>query len=72
MTISHTRALAGLAGAALVVSLAPMGAQAAEAPPVDGKSASVKRDELPNPKAEAQRELRESAVQSLINGKASV
>ena len=41
MTRRHTRTLAGLAGAALVVSLAPMGAQAKDtAPPAHDAKAS--------------------------------
>lgn len=72
MTRRHTRALAGVAGAALFVGLAPMGAQADTAPPAEGKSAAVHRDELPNPKAEKQRALREAAVHALVKGEATV
>ena len=51
VTRRHTRALAGLAGAALVVSLAPMGAQAKDAAPPasDTKASTAKKDDLPNP-----------------------
>ncbi|MFC7489056.1 MULTISPECIES: immune inhibitor A domain-containing protein [unclassified Knoellia] len=74
MTRRHTRALAGLAGAALVVSLAPMGAQAKDAaPPADNKAASeAHRDhDLPNPLGDAARELRKDAVNKLIKGEAT-
>ena len=73
MTRRHTRALAGLAGAALVVSLAPMGAQAKNAAPPanDTKASTAKKDDLPNPLGDAARELRKEAVQQLISGEAT-
>ncbi len=72
MTTRHSRALAALAGAALVVSLAPMGAQATEsAPPADGASKAHKQDDLPNPLGDAARALRKEAVDKLIKGEAT-
>ncbi|WP_353953497.1 immune inhibitor A domain-containing protein [Knoellia sp. S7-12] len=74
MTRAHSRALAGLAGAALVVSLAPLGAQAKDtAPPSDPQAASEShRDhDLPNPLGDAARELRKDAVNKLIKGEAT-
>ncbi|MFW5470010.1 immune inhibitor A domain-containing protein [Knoellia sp. CPCC 206435] len=73
MTQRHTRALAGLAGAALVVSLAPMGAQAKDAAPPasDPKASNTKHDDLPNPLGDAQRALRKEAVEKLVKGEAT-
>ncbi len=72
MTIRHTRALAALAGAALVVSLAPMGAQATDgAPPAEGKASTKKQDDLPHPLGDAQRALRKEAVEKLVKGEAT-
>ncbi|KGN34556.1 protease [Knoellia sinensis KCTC 19936] len=75
MTRRHSRALtglAGLAGAALVVSLAPMGAQAQpSAPPAEQKASAKKHDDLPNPLGDAQRALRKEAVEKLVKGEAT-
>lgn len=72
MTSRHSRALAALAGAALVVSLAPMGAQATQAaPPADGPSKAHQQDDLPNPLGDAQRTLRKEAIDKLIAGEAT-
>ncbi|KGN42493.1 immune inhibitor A domain-containing protein [Knoellia aerolata] len=73
MTQRHTRALAGLAGAALVVSLAPMGAQAKDAAPpaADTKASTKKQDDLPNPLGDAARTLRQDAVTQLVKGTAT-
>ena len=73
MTRRHTRTLAGLAGAALVVSLAPMGAQAKDtAPPAhDAKASTLKKDDLPNPLGDAARKLRQDAVNKLVQGEAT-
>ncbi|MEO7268879.1 MAG: immune inhibitor A domain-containing protein [Knoellia sp.] len=73
MTRRHSRALAGLAGAALVVSLAPLGAQAKEVVPQasDHKASTQKKDDLPNPLGDAARALRREAVNKLISGEAT-
>jgi immune inhibitor A len=74
------RALAGLAGAALVVSLAPAMATASpvstasKSTPTasnDGPIKTHKKDDLPNPLGDAQRALRAEAVQKLVKGEAT-
>ncbi|MBM6403665.1 immune inhibitor A [Phycicoccus sp. CSK15P-2] len=64
-------AVSGVAAAALAVALAPSPAQAVPAgPDTPEKGSAVKEDNLPNPLAEAQAELREEAVQQLVRGEA--
>ena len=71
------RSVAGLVGAALVVTLIPTAAVASPAvdpagvPPVDGTGAP-RSDSLPNPIAEAQAALRSEAVAKLVTGEASL
>ncbi|EAP99397.1 putative secreted protease [Janibacter sp. HTCC2649] len=56
-----------------MVSLAPMGAQAKDAAPVakDAKASTQKKDDLPNPLGDAQRALRQDAINKLVKGEAT-
>ncbi len=69
MAQRHMRVLGGVAGAALVFALAP-GAIAAP-PPSDDVAKAPRSDNLPNPLAEAQADLRAEAVAKLIKGEAT-
>ncbi|WP_404347702.1 immune inhibitor A [Phycicoccus jejuensis] len=63
--------VSGVAVAALALTLAPTTAQAVPAgPDTPEKGTAKKLDNLPNPLAEAQAELREDAVKQLVNGTA--
>lgn len=69
--MSHTRqltAVAGVATAALAITMA-VPAHAEPVPPERDK-ASVRTDNLPNPKAEAQSALRQEAISKLLKGEA--
>ncbi|WP_191563425.1 immune inhibitor A domain-containing protein [Janibacter melonis] len=72
----HSTALAGIATSALVFTLAPTTATAtagaSEVPPQDGTSKNVQQDDKPNPLGDAQRRLREDAVDKLVKGEADV
>lgn len=68
----HVTVVSGVAAAALALTLAPSTAQAVPAgPDTPEKSTAKKHDNLPNPLAEAQAELRQDAIQQLVNGKAT-
>ena len=71
----HTHVVSGLAASALVLTLAPMAASAgtsAAVAPEDKAASSARHDDLPNPLGDAQRELREDAVDKLMRGEARV
>ena len=71
----HTHVVSGLAASALVLTLAPMSATAgtsAAMPPEDKAASTARHDDLPNPLGDAQRELREDAVDKLMRGEARV
>jgi immune inhibitor A len=68
------RVAARLAGLALVTGLAAIVSTAGAAPPDGSKPVSRQptADELPNPAEEKRRELRQVALQDVIQGKANV
>lgn len=71
----HTYVVSGLAASALVLTLAPLSATAgttANVAPDDRAASSARHDDLPNPLGDAQRELREDAVDKLIKGEAKL
>lgn len=71
----HIHVVSGLAASALVLTLAPMSATAgtsAAMPPEDKAASTARHDDLPNPLGDAQRELREDAVDKLMRGEARV
>ncbi len=72
----HTIVVPGLAASALVLALMPMSASAGEtsggAPPQDDGTKHTQRDDRPHPLGDAQRELREDAVDKLIKGEADL
>lgn len=74
MTRRHTRALAIAAGAALAVSLAPMGAQAAPdgGAPAAKDSTTSRPDNRPGPNTAEQAKKRQKAMALLRNGKATL
>ncbi len=67
----HVSAVSGVAAAALALTLAPSTAQAVPSASVTPEKGTAKHDNLPNPLAEAQDELRADAVKQLINGEAT-
>ncbi len=64
-------AVSGMAVAALALTLAPAAATAVPVAPDTPEKGTAKQDNLPNPLAEAQAELRQDAIQQLINGEAT-
>jgi immune inhibitor A len=70
----HTYVVSGLAASALVLTLAPLSANAGTtAVATDDPAASTARhDDLPNPLGDAQRELRKDAVDQLMRGEAKL
>ncbi|GGL25752.1 immune inhibitor A [Phycicoccus endophyticus] len=66
----HVSVLSGVAAAAIAVTLAPATAQAVPAAPDAPEKGAARQDDLPNPLAEAQAELREDAIQQLVRGEA--
>lgn len=73
MNRRHTHVVSGLAASALVLALAPLSASAgttARVAPEDMAASSARQDDLPNPLGDAQRELRQEAVDQLMRGEA--
>lgn len=72
----HTHVVSGLAASALVLALMPMSASAGETaggvPPQEGDTKAVQQDDKPHPLGDAQRELREEAVDQLLKGEADL
>lgn len=72
----HTHVVSGLAASALVLALMPMSASAGETaggiPPQEGDTKAVQHDDKPHPLGDAQRELREEAVDQLLKGEADL
>ncbi|WP_299447748.1 immune inhibitor A domain-containing protein [uncultured Phycicoccus sp.] len=64
-------AVSGMAVAALALTLAPAAATAVPVAPDTPEKGTAKQDNLPNPLAEAQAELRQDAIQQLIDGEAT-
>ncbi|WP_435198850.1 immune inhibitor A domain-containing protein [Janibacter sp. GS2] len=68
--------MSGLAASALVLALMPMSASAGETagavPPQDGATKAAHHDDKPHPLGDAQRELREDAVDKLLKGEADL
>lgn len=65
----------GLAASALVLALMPLSASAgttAGVAPEDGAASSARHDDLPHPLGDAQRKLREEAVDQLLKGETDV
>ncbi|WP_427383164.1 immune inhibitor A domain-containing protein [Janibacter sp. G56] len=73
MKKSQVAGLSGAAIAALVLSLAPAGAQAAPVTPTpqDKVGSSAKSDNLPNPLGDAYAQLRQEAIEKLVTGEAT-
>ena len=67
----HVSAVSGVAAAALALTLAPSTAQAVPSAPATPEQGAARQDNLPNPLAEAQDELRQEAVKQLVNGEAT-
>lgn len=71
----HTHVVSGLAAGALALTLAPLSASAgttAGVAPDDRAASTARHDDLPNPLGDAQRELRQDAVDQLMRGEARV
>lgn len=72
----HTTIVSGLAASALALALMPMSASAGETagevPPQEGGTKTVKQDDKPHPLGDAQRELRQDAVDKLLTGEAEL
>ncbi|MGA8980200.1 MAG: immune inhibitor A domain-containing protein [Pedococcus sp.] len=67
----HKSVLAGVAVAAVALSMAPVSAQATPVPG-DREAAATNRDhDLPSPLSDAQRALRKEAVEKLVKGEAT-
>lgn len=64
-------AVSGMAVAALALTLAPAAATAVPVASDTPEQGTARQDNLPNPLAEAQAELRQDAIQQLINGEAT-